>query len=98
MSSSALPEEIRDHVHDFAGLDVDQQGVVPVTDPLRAGWRIGQRVHPRIDPVALAVIQRLQSVADVVLPIAVAERIEIDAEAEGRPVTITIIAPVVAPV
>src|SRR3712207_8253925 len=43
-----LPEEVVDHVDDSARIDVDQQHVVIIADPLRA-WICGrQPVLPRI--------------------------------------------------
>src|SRR6478672_6144707 len=98
MSSNALPEEILDHVHHLAGVHVDQQRVVPVTDPLRSRRRVRQAVHARIEPILLLVIVGLQPVSDVERPVPVIERVDVDAEAEHRPVTVAIIAPVVAAV
>src|SRR4051812_28099984 len=95
MSSHALPEEILDHVDDLAGVDVDQQRIIVVADPLRSRRRIGQRVHRRVDPVPRAIIIWLQPVADVERPVSVVERIDVDAEVKHRPVVVAIIAPVV---
>ena len=70
--TARLPEEVVDHVNDFAGVDVDQQHVVIITDPARA--RIGGRqpILPRIaDPVVVREEQRLQEISDREAPVAV---------------------------
>src|SRR6478672_8395573 len=96
MYDAALPEDIADHVHHFAAVRVDEQRVVPVTDPHRARTRIGQVIEARIDPILLLVVIRLQPVADVERPVVIVpERIEIDADVEDRAVTIAIVPPVI---
>jgi hypothetical protein len=47
-----LPEEVVDHVDHLAGIDVDQEDVVIIADPLGAVGRRRQAVLERIDPVA----------------------------------------------
>jgi len=53
-------------------------------------------VHSRIDPVALAEIELRQAITDAERPIRIAERVKVDADVEGRPVTVAIAAPIIA--
>ena len=46
-----LPEEVVDHVEDFAGIDVDQQDVVIIADPLRARIGAGGRRYCQGSPI-----------------------------------------------
>ena len=83
-SLEGLPEEVAERVHDFAAVHVDQQSVVPVPHPHRAGRRRRQLVVPRIaDPILLAEISGHQPISDLELLIIVAERIVVDADVEG---------------
>src|SRR5258708_33153142 len=92
-----LPEEVADHVHGFASEGVDQDRVVPIANPAIAGRRIGQAVVERIvDPVAAAVIVRPQPPTDLPGLIAPAERIEIEAKVEVRPMGAPPVLPIIA--
>jgi hypothetical protein len=71
--ASGLPEEVVDHVGDFAGVGVDQHHVVVIADPLigRVGRR--QAIGPRIgDPELLGIERRAQIDADAQAAVAIA--------------------------
>jgi hypothetical protein len=88
-----------DRVDDLAAVHVDEQRVVEVANPNRAGRGRRQLVIPRIvDPILLGVIALVQLVTDVERTIAVAERIEIYADVENRPVVIAVAPPIILPI
>src|SRR5947209_4423732 len=96
MSRCALPEEIADHVHHFAGIGIDQQRVVPVAHPGGSRRSVRQPVLPRIvDPVVAAVIARPQAPPDLVRLVLPAEWIVIETDVEGGTVAVAPVAPVI---
>src|SRR6185503_2105345 len=97
MPWSALPEEIVHHIDDLPRVDIHQQRVVVIADPLQWPRRGRQIVHVRIcQPVVLPVLGRPKPPADIVPLISPAERIVVNANPEDRPVMVTIVAPIVA--
>src|SRR5690606_41432357 len=92
-----LPEEVVDHVHHFAGVDVHQQHVVVVADPAIGTVDRRQAVLPRtVDPVAAAEQQRVEiaAYAEAAIAVVAIGRV-IDADVEHHPVAVAVTPPVV---
>ena len=97
MVGSLLPEKAVDDVFDFACEGVDQDRIIVIADPAISSVGRRQAILPRIvDPVIRLVIVGIEVRPDTKSAVIESERIEVKADAEGRPVAIAVAAPVVA--
>src|SRR5215213_7709620 len=90
--AGSLPEEIIDDVDHLSRPGVDENRIVPIADPARAGRSVGQAVLPRVvDPIIARIIARPHPPSGAIGLIAPAERIVVKAELEQPPIFVAVL-------